>query len=168
MPDFRRRLHDYDHDLTERIDRLLLQGGAESETEAVGELSSYDNHPADLGTETFEREKDFGLLGNLRLLQGRVREALDRVDRGAYGHCLRCGQPIAPERLEAVPWSEYCLDCQEAEEAAHPNRPRPIEETSALLSHPPDLESWRVVQDWGTASDPGDLPEGDSEKGHLI
>lgn len=168
MPDFRARLQTYDHDLTERIDHLLQQGAALSETEAVGELSSYDNHPADLGTETFEREKDLGLLGNLRLLQGRVREALDRLEQGSYGHCLSCGQPIAPERLKAVPWTEHCLDCQEEEEAAHPNRPRPLEETSALLSHPADLQSWWEVADWGTSSDPGDLPEPESERGRPV
>ena len=168
--EFQERLQAQDQELTGRIEQLLRQGEADSETNAVGELSSYDNHPADLGTETFEREKDLGLLGNLRLFQGRVREALERLDQGTFGTCQHCGQPIAAERLEAIPWTPLCLECQEAAEAAHPNRPRPLEETSPLLSHPVDLQSWWQVADWGTSSDPGDLPAADvdTERGHLL
>jgi len=49
------------------------------------------------------------LYGQLR----QVQEALDRLDLGEYGYCQACGVPIAPKRLQAVPWTRYCLLCQE-------------------------------------------------------
>ena len=42
-----------------------------------------------------------------------VEEALVRLDLGEYGYCLGCGDPIAPNRLRSVPWTPYCLGCQE-------------------------------------------------------
>ena len=47
--------------------------------------------------------------GQLRL----VNEALDRLDSGDYGTCLRCEEPIPPKRLHALPWARYCIPCQE-------------------------------------------------------
>src|SRR5690348_15083169 len=46
----------------------------------------------------------------LRLVQA----ALDRIAKGCYGICLHCDQEIRPKRLEAAPWSSYCIKCQEA------------------------------------------------------
>jgi DnaK suppressor protein len=51
--------------------------------------------------------------GQLRL----VDEALDRFASGDYGICLECEEPIAPKRLQAIPWARYCLDCQESRAA---------------------------------------------------
>lgn len=42
-----------------------------------------------------------------------VSEALERVDSGSYGLCLRCGEPVSAKRLTALPWVELCSDCQE-------------------------------------------------------
>jgi DnaK suppressor protein len=45
-----------------------------------------------------------------------VDEALRRIDRGGYGRCSQCDQPIPPKRLEVQPWARYCVRCQELEE----------------------------------------------------
>lgn len=50
--------------------------------DSFNELSSYDNHPADLGSETFEREKDLGLLDRLRIRRRNIEHALERMERG--------------------------------------------------------------------------------------
>jgi DnaK suppressor protein len=42
-----------------------------------------------------------------------VRAALQRMDDGSYGTCLRCDEEISPKRLDAVPWAGYCIRCQE-------------------------------------------------------
>ena len=42
-----------------------------------------------------------------------VKRALQRMEDGAYGICLSCEDPITPKRLQAVPWAELCLNCQE-------------------------------------------------------
>jgi DnaK suppressor protein len=52
-------------------------------------------------------DRDSGLLR-------RIRAAIQRIHDGSYGVCLRCEEPIRPRRLEAVPWAELCLHCQES------------------------------------------------------
>jgi len=86
--------------------------GASSLLEETGELmsSSSDNHLADTASETFERELDEGLEeGAVRRLR-EVETALARIEDGTYGTCAVCGRPIAPERLEALPWATLCID----------------------------------------------------------
>ncbi len=42
-----------------------------------------------------------------------VKAALQRIEDGSYGTCMRCEEEISPKRLEAVPWAGYCIRCQE-------------------------------------------------------
>jgi DnaK suppressor protein len=55
-----------------------------------------------------------------------IDEALDAVDRGAYGVCERCGEPIDMKRLETLPSARYCVDCKEEIEAREPLRTSPV------------------------------------------
>ena len=57
-----------------------------------------------------------------------VEEALDRLESGDYGVCLSCEEPIAPKRLQAIPWARYCVTCQEliGAEAYAPSRLAPV------------------------------------------
>jgi RNA polymerase-binding transcription factor DksA len=84
----------------------------QSENDAVGELSSYDQHQADLGTETFEREKDLSILEQVEAELADVERALQRLDDGTYGTCEVCGKTIPDERLEALPATRLCLEHQ--------------------------------------------------------
>ena len=54
---------------------------------------------------------------------GQVREALRRIENGTYGECVIDGEPIEPKRLDAMPWTPYCLKHQNLLEAA--SRPKP-------------------------------------------
>ena len=84
----------------------------ESESESLGELSSYDQHQADVGTETFEREKDLSILEQVEAELADVEHALRRLDDGTYGTCEVCGKAIPDERLEAMPAARLCLEHQ--------------------------------------------------------
>jgi DnaK suppressor protein len=42
-----------------------------------------------------------------------VRRALERLQDGSFGECLQCGTTIGPKRLEALPWTPHCIECQE-------------------------------------------------------
>ena len=84
----------------------------ESESDSVGELSSYDQHQADMGTETFEREKDLSILEQVEAELADVEHALRRLDEGTYGTCEVDGKPIPEERLEAMPATRLCLEHQ--------------------------------------------------------
>src|SRR5947209_15253192 len=84
----------------------------QSESDSVGEISSYDQHQADMGTETFEREKDLSILEQVEAELADVEYALRRLDDGTYGTCEVCGRVIPDERLEVMPAARLCLEHQ--------------------------------------------------------
>ena len=84
----------------------------ESDEESLSELSSLDQHQADIGTETFDREKDISILEQVEAELGDVEHALRRLEDGTYGTCEACGKPIGDERLEALPAARFCLEDQ--------------------------------------------------------
>ena len=86
--------------------------GTTSESENLGELSDVDQHPADIGTETFERERDISILEQVEGELADVERALQRLDEGTYGRCEACGEPIDEERLEALPAARFCVKHQ--------------------------------------------------------
>ena len=99
----------------ERIEGLIRERGAEgigteSERDNTSELSGLDQHQGDIGTETFEREKDFSLLEQLEAEIGDLDAALRKIDDGTYGTCEVCGREIEPERLEAMPGTRTCIE----------------------------------------------------------
>ncbi|MDX1435591.1 MAG: TraR/DksA family transcriptional regulator [Anaerolineales bacterium] len=55
-------------------------------------------------------------LARAQQLLKQVEAALQRIEAGTYGRCLECGLAVQPDRLEALPYSEYCLDCKEVRE----------------------------------------------------
>ena len=81
-----------------------------SESEDVSELTDYDQHPADMGTETFEREKDLSILEQLEAELSELQAALERIDNGTYGIDEVTGEPIDPARLEALPSARTNVD----------------------------------------------------------
>jgi RNA polymerase-binding transcription factor DksA len=81
------------------------------------ELADYDQHPADDGTETHEKELDETTDMLLADEADRVELALQRLAEGNYGKCIDCGTDIPPERLDAIPESVRCIDDQARWEA---------------------------------------------------
>ena len=63
-------------------------------------------------THVFEQQRDLALRERAEQHLAEVDAALARLDTGRYGRCVQCGREIAPERLEALPWAAYCIDCQ--------------------------------------------------------
>jgi len=63
-------------------------------------------------SQVFAQQRDLALRDRSDQQLALVDEALVRLDDGTFGMCVRCGQPIAPERLEALPWAARCIDCQ--------------------------------------------------------
>jgi RNA polymerase-binding transcription factor DksA len=91
---------------------LRSEGLDESEGDQLSELSAHDQHQAELGSETFEREKDISILESLEAELGDLEKALGKLDEGTYGICEACGKPIPRERLEAIPATRFCVKDQ--------------------------------------------------------
>ena len=62
-----------------------------------------------------ERSHVIAVVRALRSNLSDVERALSKMEAGTYGICRRCGRPIAPERLEALPWAVLGIDCKQAE-----------------------------------------------------
>ncbi len=68
---------------------------------------------ADSAHTTAERARLVSVVEQLRTNLGEVEHALAKMDRGSYGTCERCHQPIAIERLETLPWARLCISCKQ-------------------------------------------------------
>ena len=134
-----------------------------SQKESTGELSSYDNHPGDAGTNTFEREMDLGLKDNILLMLKEVDDALGKIESGNYGVCQTCDTTISEDRLDLVPATSFCEECKDLEDAKEGVRERPLEEKSFFPSfqgfndetgdNEYDAEdTWQDVAQYGTSS----------------
>lgn len=161
---FRERLVREKAELERRLGQNEHYGLAESIGEQISELSTYDNHPADIGTEMFERGKDIALNERTEFRLEDIDLALQRMDAGTYGHCEVCGKEIPLERLEALPMTVTCVD--HAKERDKSFR-RPVEEQ---FLNPPfgrtsldekegqngfdGEDAWQIVSSWGTSNSP--------------
>ncbi len=96
----------------QRLRRALLEELA-AEGQSQAEEGTVATHPADAATDVTMAEYDQTMLRTLEEELHEVQAALDRLERGSYGLCVDCGQPIEIERLEAIPWAARCLADQE-------------------------------------------------------
>lgn len=115
-----------EHDRLEALRDGFIAGGltSQSEEDSLAESASAQ-HQADIGTETFDRERDVSILEQVEAELADVELALRRLDEGSYGTCEACGRPIGDSRLEAKPEARLCLDDQgkaEREVRAQPGR----------------------------------------------
>jgi len=107
----------------ERLEALrgsLLEEVSSRDDGASGlaEASTAEDHPADVGSETFERQKGLSILEQVEGQLRDVARAVTRVEEGTYGRCEACKRPIGESRLEARPFTRYCLEDQRAFEGA--------------------------------------------------
>lgn len=154
--------------LLQKEKELLLstdEGMGVSLRESIQELSLIDNHPADTGSELFERSKDLSLHEKRLSTLREIDDALHRIELGEYGVCTRCGRQIEKERLEAIPYTPYCFACRQVREREAEKKEksdRPVEELN--LSPPfkrtflednswyDGQDAWEQVAEYGTAS----------------
>jgi DnaK suppressor protein len=105
--------------LNERARAVKALRQMEDEDKSDGDLTTYPFHLADEGTDTIEQEQEF----LLRSVEGRRLYEIDDALRTLYkeperyGICTSCSQEISFERLDIVPWTKLCLDCQTIEES---------------------------------------------------
>ncbi|MGB9772955.1 MAG: TraR/DksA family transcriptional regulator [Bacteroidota bacterium] len=98
-------------DIVEELDMLRESMVDTTTGEYVGENSSYSLH-MEQGTDTMEREKLFLMAAREQKFLNYLDDALLRIEKGTYGMCIECGNPIERERLEAVPHTQLCSKCK--------------------------------------------------------
>lgn len=89
-----------------------------SRTEEDGRIADQDTAQdiADRAASSYTKEFLFSQSNNDRQLLQMVETALQRIREGCFGECVSCGNEINSRRLEAVPWTRYCIECQEKKE----------------------------------------------------
>ena len=98
--------------LTGQIDQHSEDTLKRSAKDDAGDLSSYGQHMADAGTDTFDRDFALSLVANEQEALSEIEAAIQRIKSGNYGNCEVTGKPIAKERLLAVPFTRYSAEAQ--------------------------------------------------------
>ncbi|WP_035340463.1 TraR/DksA C4-type zinc finger protein [Alkalihalobacillus hemicellulosilyticus] len=98
----------------QKVEARMKESFSDEEKESLsystGELSQYDNHPADTATDLYEREKDAALMEQLEHEHEEIEHALAKFDKGTYGICEETGKEIPYERLEAQPTARTVIE----------------------------------------------------------
>ena len=99
----------------ERADAMARIESLQRHLTSIREVSTWtgadDEHDPEGATIAYERAQVQGLLTDARRELDAVERAAARLEEGTYGVCERCGKPIAPERLEALPATSTCITC---------------------------------------------------------
>src|ERR1700745_2810296 len=105
LESFKKRLEERQQSLRKTVSR----------TEEDGRIADQDTAQdiADRAASSYTKEFLFSQSNNDRQLLQMVESALDRIREGTFGECISCGKEINPKRLEAVPWTRHCIECQE-------------------------------------------------------
>jgi DnaK suppressor protein len=108
-----------------------LESGLDSELKAERESSKDEGMDTyDLASEERDREINFILADRERIKAKSIDDALARLDDGSYGICESCGLEIGEERLEALPFTRLCRDCQQDQERVARSQRRMDDERS--------------------------------------
>ncbi|MCM8711018.1 TraR/DksA C4-type zinc finger protein [Clostridium sp. SYSU_GA19001] len=96
----------------------------------LSELSIYDNHPSDMASEIFDAERGMALKEHELTIIKKIEDSLHNIENGSYGKCHMCGREIPEERLEFIPYAEFCVNCQDKANDMIPRdkNNRPVEE----------------------------------------
>lgn len=104
----RKTLQDKQQEMIETFNRDRAAGNAPND-DGIQDL-------ADKAASTYSKELNFSLSDADRIMLQQIEEALDRIKTGEYGTCTNCGTVIGEKRLQAIPWTPFCIDCAELQE----------------------------------------------------
>ncbi len=103
---FKKRLETRQQELRRTVNRNQADGRSADEDTAAADI-------ADRAASSYNKEFLFSVSNNDRALLQMVENALSRIREGSFGECIHCGKEINSKRLEAVPWTRHCIECQE-------------------------------------------------------
>jgi DnaK suppressor protein len=102
---FKKRLETRQQELRRMVSRTQ-QDGRTADEDVAQDI-------ADKAASSYNKEFLFHQSNNDRQLLMMVEGALGRIREGSFGECISCGKDINPKRLDAVPWTRHCIECQE-------------------------------------------------------
>jgi DnaK suppressor protein len=112
LESFKKRLEERQQELRKKVSTQQQDGRAADPGDMAQDI-------ADRAASSYTKEFLFHQSTNDRQLLGMVDGALSRIREGVFGQCISCGKEINAKRLEAVPWTRHCIECQELAEQGH-------------------------------------------------
>lgn len=106
LEQFKKQLEQRQQEIRKLMNRNQEDGRAADADAAAADI-------ADRAANSYTKELLFSQHANERALLNMVQSALGRITDGNFGECINCGNEINAKRLEAVPWTRYCIACQE-------------------------------------------------------
>ena len=107
-----KRMEEIAEDMGDIHDGILDNG---KNSEGLSQESVFSVHMADAGTDSFEQEKNYILMGRESDYYKNLEIALDRIENGIFGICKICAELIPEERMLEVPNATKCVGCKEKE-----------------------------------------------------
>lgn len=101
----------------EKLEKDIKHLDFKSRKDSSGDLSTYTFHMADVGTDNFDKDMNLDLHGTEQEIMRQVDDALAKIKDGTYGQCETCGEDIPARRLSAIPYTQFCVKCQDKMEA---------------------------------------------------
>lgn len=98
------------------VNQLADAALRKSRSEANGDLSTMPIHMADVGTDNFEQEFTLSLMENDGDALEQIEAALERIEESSFGQCEECGAKIPKARLNAIPYTAFCIKCASTNE----------------------------------------------------
>ncbi|MGI6697376.1 MAG: TraR/DksA C4-type zinc finger protein [Clostridia bacterium] len=177
IENFKSTLEQKKRDAQKTLSQIENNEFNDAQAEYTSELSVYDNHPADIATETYEMEKNMALRKQNLHRINQIDQALERIERGDYGKCALCGGEIGFERLKTQPEADTCLKCSKGTRLPRERvmEGRPVEEET--LNYPYNRErsgkdqrvifdgedSWQAVARYNRREDDPSNQTGDEQ-----
>jgi len=177
IENFKSTLEQKKRDAQKTLSQIENNEFNDAQAEYTSELSVYDNHPADIATETYEMEKNMALRKQNLHRINQIDQALERIERGDYGKCALCGGEIGFERLKTQPEADTCLKCSKGTRLPRERvmEGRPVEEET--LNYPYNRErsgkdqrvifdgedSWQAVARYNRREDDPSNQTGDDQ-----
>ncbi len=177
IENFKSTLEQKKRDAQKTLNKIENNEFNNAQAEYTSELSVYDNHPADIATETYEMEKNMALRKQNLHRINQIDQALERIERGDYGKCALCGGEIGFERLKTQPEADTCLKCSKGTRLPRERvmEGRPVEEET--LNYPYNRErsgkdqrvifdgedSWQAVARYNRREDDPSNQTGDEQ-----
>src|SRR3954453_19603598 len=93
------------------LDQMTDEALRRDQPDSSGNLSNVPLHMADVGTENYDQEFTLSLIENEQGTLELIHEALGRIAAGTFGRCEECGESIAKQRLQALPYTRHCIQC---------------------------------------------------------
>jgi DnaK suppressor protein len=113
---------------TAELKKILIQKKAELLNKIQNAQKELENDSSDTNvgdeidtaSQNSQKEMFFEFSANDKITMDAINDAIGKIEKNEYGKCECCGQPISDERLKVLPWSRYCIQCQE--EAERPRK----------------------------------------------